>query len=120
MSEGCVNIYRAYTRHVQPQQSISGRVAASTNPVNHHLYVSVADIGQVGDTVLYCQLYSERRDTWVSERWWTRAEGQHTLFTDVGGAEQGADIYCVFTVYRLGKIVNQQVTILEIPNQNLK
>ena len=37
------------------------------------------------------------------------AAGQHTIFTDIGGQEVGTDLYLVVSVYRLGKIVNQQV-----------
>ena len=108
MDEGCVNIFRAYTRHVSPHQ------LATRGLVNHHVYLSLGDL-HVSDTVIYCQLYSERRDTWVSERWCNArsvAGGQHTLFTDVGGSDQTSDLFCVVTVYRLGKIVNQQVGVM--------
>ena len=107
MDEGCVNIFRAYTRHATP----SAHPHPARGLVNHHVYLSLGDL-HVADTVIYCQLYSERRDTWISERWCNArspAGGQHTLFTDVGGSDHGQDLFCVITIYRVGKIVNQQV-----------
>ena len=118
MDEGCVNIFRAYTRHVPP----AAHQPPTRGLVNHHVYLSLGDL-HVPDTVIYCQLYSERRDTWVSERWCnarSAAGGQHTLFTDVSGSagsDQGPDLFCVITIYRLGKIVNQQVGLIPINNK---
>ena len=117
MSEGCVRIFRAYTRGCS-QSPASPRVE-----VGQHLWVSLCDLAPVtSEAVICCQLWSERREAWVSERWCAvrpgasspvspalsgspASAGQSTLFTDVWGP----DLFCVVTVYRLGKIINQQV-----------
>ena len=64
MSEGCVRIFRAYTR---------GRSQSPASPraeVGQHLWVSLCDLAPVtSEAVICCQLYSERREAWTSERW---------------------------------------------------
>ena len=129
MSEGCVRIFRAYTR---------GRSQSPASPraeVGQHLWVSLCDLAPVSaEAVICCQLWGERREAWVSERWCAvrpgasspvspalsgspASAGQSTLFTDVWGPDLGPDLYCVVTVYRLGKIMNQQVdTYLHFTN----
>ena len=123
MTEGCVRIFRAYTR------GCSQPPASPRADGGQHLMVSLCDLGPVSsEAVICCQLYSSGREVWVSERWCALRPGaacsgspalsaspasagdQSTLFTDVG-PELGGDLYCVVTVYRLGKIMNQQVDI---------
>ena len=121
MTEGCVRIFRAYTRGC-PQPP-----ASTVSEAGQHLWVSLCDLAPVtSEAVICCQLYSERREAWTSERWCALRPGsacsgspalsasagaQSTLFTDVGGGgpDLGPDLYCVVTVYRLGRIMNQQV-----------
>ena len=116
MTEGCVRIFRAYTR-----SSVSPASPGAGAEGGQHLGVSLGDLAPVSaEAVICCQLWSERREAWASERWCALRPGasssasagaQITLFTDVGGSDLGPDLHCVVTVYRLGKIMNQQVDI---------
>ena len=125
MTEGCVRIFQAYTR------GCSQPPASPRADGGHHLMVSLCDLAPVSsEAVIVCQLYSQAREVWVSERWCALRPGascsgspalsaspasagdQSTLFSDVG-SDLGGDLYCVVTVYRLGKIMNQQVDTLK-------
>ena len=135
MTEGCVRIFRAFTRGC-PQPP-----ASPVSEAGQHLWVSLCDLAPVtSEAVICCQLYSERREAWASERWCALRPGaacsgspalsasagaQSTLFTDVGGGgpDLGPDLYCVVTVYRLGRVMNQQVdnikqTLVSFSNLN--
>ena len=108
MPADCVSIYRALSR---PPPLAPPAAAAA---VTRHLMLRVTDTSADSSAqLIYCQLYSERRDAWVSERWCGGGAGSGagggtgggaTLFTDVGGAEAAEDLHCVVTVCRLGKI----------------
>ena len=114
--KGCVQLYKEITRKGQQSASGSGGLIVNNNVANHHLYLRIVDSGSVGDIVVYCQLYSSTRATWVSERWCcVSGSGQHTLFTDVNSVDHD-EVYCVFTVYRIGR-VNQQVRFLCCSNR---
>ena len=100
MSEGCVTIFRSLSPR---SDQVRGR-----SVVQHQLAVSLAGEVAGPEWLLYCQLYSERRDSWVSERWCSSPSHQATVFTDVGGADSGSDLHLVVSVYRLGRIVPNQ------------
>ena len=64
MPADCVSIYRALSR---PPPVAPPAAAAA---VTRHLMLRVTDTSaDSGAQLIYCQLYSERRDAWVSERW---------------------------------------------------
>ena len=111
MDESCVNIFRAYAHNIPDDPPHITR-GLPPNIVNHHLYLNICEVASAPDIVIYCQLYSERRDTWVSERWCNARSqmsgSQQTIFTDIGGPEFASDLHVVISVFRLGRIVNNQ------------
>ena len=115
MPADCVSIYRALSR---PPPLAPPAAAAA---VTRHLMLRVTDTSADSSAqLIYCQLYSERRDAWVSERWCGGgggAGGGVTLFTDVGGAEAAEDLHCVVTVCRLGKIGAQVSAVVHDYNR---
>ena len=113
MEESCVKIFRTYAENL-PDGAQHITRGLPTNIINHHLHLNISDVtpGPTPDTVIYCQLYSERRDTWVSERWCNARSqlsgSQQTIFPDIGGLEFSSDLHVVISVFRLGRIVNNQ------------
>ena len=105
MSEGCVTIFRSHTRRCHQASPASPGPAMS-----HHLAVMLEEVAGP-DWLLYCQLYSERRDCWVSERWSyssSSSSSPATLFTDVVPGEAGPDLHLVVSLYRLGRMTTSQ------------
>ena len=105
MSEGCVTLFRAHSRVCGD----GGEEARGRSVVSHHVEVSLVGESPGPDWLVYCQLYSEKAETWVSERWSSSSSStqQRTVFTEVGGGEAASDLHLVVSVYRLGRIVTQ-------------
>ena len=110
MSSDCVTtIFRAQTRRCQ-QAGESGGPGRSQVSSSHHLAVWLREVAGP-DWLLYCQLYSERRDCWVSERWAYSSSSSSppsTLFTDLVPSEAGPDLHLVLSLYRLGRMTASQ------------
>ena len=78
--------------------------------VSHHLAVWLGEVAGP-DWLLYCQLYSDSRECWVSERWSyssSSPSSPSTLFTDVVISEAGPDLHLVVSLYRLGRMTTSQ------------
>ena len=110
MSSDCVTtIFRAQTRRCQ-QGGESPAVSSPSPHLSHHLAVWLREVAGP-DWVLYCQLYSERRDCWLSERWTyssSSSSSPSTLFTDLVPGEAGPDLHLVLSLYRLGRMTASQ------------
>ena len=105
---GCVDIYQAYThrRGMRGPRKEERRLALT----NYHLAAQLVDVGPgpwLEETLLYCQLYSERQSCYVSERWCVPLlrKGPQTIFLDLGSQDQCLDLHLVVQVHRIGKIV---------------
>ena len=106
---GCVDIYRAYTSGREARTS-GRREQRRLALVNHHLAARLEEVGPgpwLEDSLLYCQLYSERRACYVSERWCVPQvrKGRHTVFLDLGSQDHCLDLHLVVQVHRVGKMV---------------
>ena len=113
---GCIGLYQAYRKGFDSSKlgSINRRKQDRRMALtNHHLTVGVEGIGEglgcVEDVVLCCQLYSDRRPGYVSERWCVPElkPGPRAVFLDLGSLDQCLDLHLVVQVYRLGKILVQ-------------
>ena len=103
---GCVDIYKAYTGGRRGSRRKEERVGLT----NHHLAARLEEVGPgpwQEETLLYCQLYSERRASYVSERWCVPLvrRGPQTVFLDLGSQDHCLDLHLVVQVHRLGKII---------------
>ena len=118
IGEGCVNIFNAYTKN-KPTESLKLGMPSQVSSekraslVNHHLHVKIDEVGSgqwLDDTLLYCQLYSERKPGFVSERWCVPLirKGAQTVFIDLGSLDRCLDLYLVVQVFRIGKIVQPE------------
>eukprot|EP00092_Neocalanus_flemingeri_P009289 GFUD01009995.1.p1 GENE.GFUD01009995.1~~GFUD01009995.1.p1 ORF type:complete len:1824 (+),score=321.37 GFUD01009995.1:199-5472(+) len=118
IGEGCVNIFNAYVKNKTADSvklGMPGKISTEkrSSLLNHHLHLRLDEAvsGQwLDDTVLYCQLYSERKPGFVSERWCVPLirKGPQTVFIDLGSLDQCLDLHLVVQVFRIGKIVQPE------------
>ena len=105
---GCVDIYKAFT--LGRGRGAGRREERRLALTNHHLAARLEEWSPgplLEETVLYCQLYSERQAAYVSERWCLPQlrKGLQTVFLDLGSQDQCLDLHLVVQVHRIGKIV---------------
>ncbi|XP_051163357.1 dedicator of cytokinesis protein 3 isoform X2 [Leptopilina boulardi] len=121
-----MSVVELYHVHVQSAENSQGSSAIGTlkrkvqkKVLTHHLYFCMRDFGHsVGeDTEIYFSLYDGRRSQYISERFLVKiskegfsnyVEKMHsncTIFTDLGNADLGRDLYMVAHVMRCGRML---------------
>ncbi|XP_015607824.1 dedicator of cytokinesis protein 3 isoform X2 [Cephus cinctus] len=121
-----MSVVELYHVHVQSAENSQGASARGTlrrkehkKVLTHHLYFCMRDFGHfVGeDAEIYFSLYDSRRGQYLSERFLVRiskegfsnyVEKMHnncTIFTDLGNADLGRDLYMVAHVMRCGRML---------------
>ncbi|XP_023349268.1 dedicator of cytokinesis protein 3 [Eurytemora carolleeae] len=113
--DSCVNLYNAYTRASRSSVGPTGGRGDDGNLGNQHLHSVLVEVGGqtwIEDILIYCQLYSERKGDFVSERWFVNHSRPKPggLFLDLGGVDLCLDLHLVVLVYRVGRILNQEGT----------